>query len=44
MLDHTKSNIEKVSVHYVGNKNNQDELRLSKTLLDTSDAKVGKTL
>jgi len=44
MLDHTKSNIEKVSVHYVGNKNNQDELCLSKTLLDTSDTKVRELL
>ncbi len=44
MIDHTKSNIERVSVHYVGNKNNQDELRLSKTLLDTSDIKLRELL
>ncbi|HXD94177.1 MAG TPA: nucleoid-associated protein [Bacteroidia bacterium] len=44
MLDHSKCNLEKVSVHYVGNKNNEDEIRLSKTLLDTSDIKVRELL
>jgi len=44
MLDHTKSNLEKVAVHYVGNKNNEDELRLSKTLLDTDDTKIKELL
>lgn len=44
MLDHSKCNLEKVSVHYVGNKNNEDELRLSKTLLDTDDTKVRELL
>ena len=44
MLDHGKCNLEKVSAHYVGNKNNQDELRLSKTVLDTSDTKVRELL
>ena len=40
MIDCTKSNIEKVSIHYVGNKNNEQELRLSKSVIDTSDEKV----
>ncbi len=37
MIDNTNSNIDKVSVHHVGNKTNGGELRLSKSLLDTSD-------
>ena len=40
MIEYIKSNIEKVSVHYVGNKTNGGELRLSKSLLDTSDLSV----
>ncbi len=44
MIDNTKSNIDKVSVHYVGNKTNGGELRLSKSLLDTSDMAVRELL
>jgi len=44
MIDHTNSNIERVSVHGVGNKTNEETLRLSKSLLDTSDVKVRELL
>jgi 37-kD nucleoid-associated bacterial protein len=44
MIDNTKSTIEQVSVHSVGNKTNGGELRLSKSLLDTSDAAVRELL
>jgi hypothetical protein len=44
MLDYTNSNIEKVSVHSVGNKTNDEELHLSKSLLDISDLKVRELL
>ncbi len=44
MIDNTKSTIDKVSVHYVGNKTNGGELRLSKSLLDTSDMAVRELL
>ncbi len=44
MIDNIKSNIDKVSVHYVGNKTNGGELRLSKSLLDTSDMAVRELL
>ena len=44
MIDYTNSNIDKVSVHYVGNKTNGGELRLSKSLLDTSDMAVRELL
>lgn len=44
MLDYTNSNIEKVAVHFVGNPVNEEELRLSKTLLDISDPKVRELL
>ena len=44
MIDSTKSNIDKVSVHSVGNKTNGGELRLSKSLLDTSDGSVRELL
>jgi len=40
MINSTNNNIDKVSVHYVGNKTNGGELRLSKSLLDTSDEAV----
>ncbi|MCF8296918.1 MAG: nucleoid-associated protein [Saprospiraceae bacterium] len=40
MIDHLDCNIEKVSVHTVGNKTNEEELYLSKSLLDTSDLDV----
>ena len=43
-IDYTQSNIEKVSVHKVGNKTNEEELILSKSLLDTSDLKVKELL
>lgn len=44
MIDYTNSNIEKVSVHSVGNKTNGDDLSLSKSLLDISDLKVRELL
>jgi hypothetical protein len=44
MIDHTNTNIQKVSVHTVGNKTNGDELLLSKSLLDISDVKVRELL
>ncbi len=44
MIDIIDSNIDKVSVHTVGNKTNEEELRLSKSLLDTSDMDVKELL
>lgn len=44
MIDYSSSHIEKVSVHTVGNKTNTESLRLSKSLLDTSDASVRELL
>jgi hypothetical protein len=43
-IDYTVSNIEKVSVHNVGNITNGDVLHLSKYLLDTSDSKIKELL
>lgn len=40
MIDYTLSKIEKVAVHNVGNKNNEEELYISKSLLDISDEKI----
>jgi hypothetical protein len=44
MIDYTNCNIEKVSVHSIGNKTNGEELYLSKSILDTSDLKVRELL
>lgn len=44
MIDYTNTDIEKVSVHTVGNKTNGEELHLSKSLLDTSDLRVRELL
>ena len=44
MIENTNSTIDKVSVHSVGNKTNGGELRLSKSLLDTSDMAVRELL
>ena len=44
MIENTNSNIDRVSVHSVGNKTNGGELRLSKFLLDTSDVAVRELL
>jgi 37-kD nucleoid-associated bacterial protein len=44
MIDYTNCNIEKVSVHTIGNKTNDEDLHLSKSLLDTSDLKVKELL
>ncbi|XQP83894.1 MAG: nucleoid-associated protein [Candidatus Pollutiaquabacter aromativorans] len=44
MIDYTNTDIEKVSVHTVGNKTNGEELLLSKSLLDTSDLRVKELL
>lgn len=40
MINSANSNIDRVSVHFVGNQTNGGELRLSKSLLDTSDEAV----
>ncbi len=44
MIDYSNCNIEKVSVHHVGNKTNEGKLLLSKSYLDISDAKVRELL
>lgn len=44
MLDHLNSNIEKISVHRIGNKNNGEELFLSDDELDTGDARLRELL
>ena len=44
MIDYTNTDIEKVSVHTVGNKTNGEELLLSKSLLNISDLKVRELL
>lgn len=44
MIDYTNTDIERVSVHTVGNKTNGEELLLSKSLLDISDLKVRELL
>ncbi len=44
MIDYINCNIEKVSVHTVGNKTNGEELYLSKSVLDTSDIRVKELL
>lgn len=44
MIDYTNAIISKVSVHHVGNKNNQEELILSKTTLNISDSKLRELL
>ncbi len=44
MIDYTKSKLEQVSVHRIGNKTNGEELHLSKTLLDISDSKIEELL
>lgn len=44
MIDYTNTDIEKVSVHSVGNKTNGEELLLSKSLLAISDLKVRELL
>jgi len=44
MIDYTNCNIEKISVHTIGNKTNGEGLRLSKSLLDTSDLRVRELL
>ena len=44
MIENTNSTIDKVSVHSVGNKTNGGELRLSNSLLDTSDVAVRELL
>lgn len=44
MIESTNSSIDKVAVHYVGNTTNGGELRLSKSVLDTSDEAVRELL
>jgi len=40
MIDYTNTSIDKLSVHRVGNKTKEEDLHLSKSLLDTSDEKL----
>lgn len=44
MIDYTNTDIKNVSVHNIGNKTNDEELRLSKSLLDTSNLRVKELL
>lgn len=44
MIDYSNTAIEKVCVHQVGNKTNEEELHLSKTLLNISDINVRQLL
>lgn len=44
MIDYTNTDIQKVSVHTVGNKTNGEELHLSKSLLDTAELRVKELL
>ena len=44
MFDYSNSNVEKVSVHQVGNKNNGDYLVLSNSPLDTSNSTLKEML
>ena len=44
MIDYTNCNIDKVSIHQVGNKTNEEELNISKNQLDISDSKVRELL
>ena len=44
MISYTDTTIEKVSVHQVGNKTNEEELRLSKTMLNIADLNVRQLL
>jgi len=44
MLDHSVSTLDEVSVHRVGNKNNDEELLISKHRLDISDKSVEELL
>ncbi|HMG69268.1 MAG TPA: nucleoid-associated protein [Chitinophagaceae bacterium] len=44
MLDYTNCNIDRVAAHQVGNKNNDEELVLSKSLLDISDSRLRELL
>jgi len=44
MIDYTNSTLEAAAVHSVGNKKNDQELTLSKSLLDTSSEKVRELL
>lgn len=44
MLDYKNCNIDRVAAHQVGNKNNDEDLVLSKSLLDISDSKLRELL
>ncbi|MBL7935794.1 MAG: nucleoid-associated protein, partial [Bacteroidia bacterium] len=44
MINYTYTNIEKVSVHTVGNKTNGEELHLSKSLLNIEENRVRELL
>lgn len=44
MLDFTNCNIKDVIVHQIGNRTNDEELRLSKSLLNTTDSRLRELL
>jgi hypothetical protein len=44
MFDYTNCNIERVAAHQVGNKNNEEDLVVSKSLLDISDLRLRELL
>jgi len=44
MIDYANINLEKVSVHHVGNKNNDEALRLSKEMLNSADSRLKELL
>ena len=44
MVDYTNCDLQQVSVHQVGNKANEGELHLSKSMLDVSDANLKELL
>lgn len=44
MIDFTNSNIEQLSVHKVGNKTNDEDIQLSKSLMDISENKLRELL
>ncbi len=44
MIDYTNCDIERVSIHQLGNKTNGEELRLSNNVTDTSDLRVEELL
>ena len=44
MIDYTETNVDKVSVHHIGNRNNGEDIVLSQAQLDLSDFKLRQLL